>query len=83
MVNAEKESTMGLVSSKWVSLDVKACAWSYCILLWHVLLLFLGVLLFCRERHGRVELGREEVRENWEEWREGKLQSGCIVSENK
>lgn len=73
-------------SSCWVTLSSfdMACAWCYYTLCC-VGLLSLGALLFFNAR--RWGYGGNDLRErgdggNREEWKEGKLQSGCIVWDN-
>ena len=63
------------------SCDRRVCAQSYCILLYvgHAWWISLGgLLLFPKGNWGGVDLGeRGSERRNWEEWKEGKLQSRC------
>lgn len=62
---------LGTFSSFWAALptlDIRVCAWSYCILLCSVLLMSLGGLLFSWEEAGGGvdlgwDLGRTEGRE--------------------
>lgn len=53
--------TLGLFFFQWAvssSIDVRICTWSYCILLWHAWLMFLGDLSFWWGRQVGVDLGQ-------------------------
>lgn len=74
---------LALFPSCWVaslSLDGRACAWYYYNLVCYVWSISMGGLLFSGWGTGReVDLEERGAWENWEEWKEGKLQWECVV----
>lgn len=57
------------------------CSQIYCILLDHVQWLSPGGLFFFFMGNRGVDLGEREGGEDWKEWKEGKVWSGCMRQE--